>query len=273
MISRGAASLFALVIAGAFFSILFGGANAPDKVDSKQMENFRMAQAAPLSGLIDTGFSYSPALAEKFGLPAEDAIAMQAPLLGAALELKDGLVGKDCVLHVLFDASIDIRLPDAQSMQALGSNMDVFPNGFMQRPSKDIRQFFAAQIGALANRAIFRFGNRPLEGGATSGDDAEGSYTSMPLQGYNREFVPGVGWLAMSINCELASQEQYQYSALYVESNSSPSDMVLNGHVDASKMIELQVPQVLMDGMRESLRAAADESLSSPRRSRFSVFK
>jgi hypothetical protein len=237
------------------------------------MENFRMAQVALPSGLIDSGFSYSPALAEKFGLPADDAIAMQAPLLGAALELKDGFAGKDCVLHVLFDASIDIRLPDAHSMQALGSNMDVFPNGFMQRPNKEIRQFFAGQISALANRAIFRFGNRPLEGGATSGDDPEGSYTSMPLQGYNREFVPGVGWLAMSINCELASQEQYQYSALYVESTSSPSDMVLNGHVDAGKMIELQIPQVLMDGMRTALEVVANAPASVERPSRFTIIK
>ena len=253
--------------------MVFGGFRAPDQVDSNQMENFRMAQAAPPSGLIDAGFSYSPALAEKFGLPADDAIAMQAPLLGAALELKDGFAGKDCVLHVLFDASIDIRLPDANSMQALGSNMDVFPNGFMQRPNKEIRQFFAGQISALANRAIFRFGNRPLEGGATSGDDAEGSYTSMPLQGYNREFVPGVGWLAMSINCELASQEQYQYSALYVESTSSPSDMVLNGHVDAGKMIELQIPQVLMDGMRTALEVVANAPASAERPSRFTIIK
>ena len=221
--------------------------------------------------MINTGFSYSPTLAEKFGLSADDAIAMQAPLLGAALELKDGFAGKDCVLHVLYDASIDIRLPDAQSMLALGSNMDVFPNGFMQRPNEEIRQFFGAQIGALANRAIFRFGDRPLEGGATAGHDPEGSYTSMPLQGYNREFVPGVGWLAMSINCELASQEQYQYSALYVESNSSPSDMVLNGHVDTSKMIELPVPQVLMDGMRASLEAVANAPAGAIKASRFSV--
>ena len=93
----------------------------------------------------------------------------------------------------------------------------------------------------------------------------------MPLLGYNREFVPGVGWLAMSINCELASQEQYPYSALYVESRSSPSDMVLNGHVDPGKMIEFQLPQNLMEAMRPSLQAAANEPLSRRRGTSFSI--
>lgn len=232
-----------------------------------------MAQAAPPSNMIDTGFSYSPELAAKFGLPADDATAMNAPLLGAALEIKEGITGKVCVLHVLYDAAIDIRLPQEHSMQALGSNMDVFPNGFLQRPDKDIRKFFAAQVGALSNRAMFRYGKTALEGGATAGDDEDGSYTSMPLNAYNREFVTGVGWLAMSINCELAAHEEYQYAALYVESNSSPSDMVSNGHVDPGKMIELQIPQALIDGMRPSLRAAADESSGGRRDDRFSVFR
>jgi hypothetical protein len=198
---------------------------------------------------------------------------MSAPLLGAAIEIKEGITGKVCVLHVLYDATIDIRLPDAQSMQALGSNMDVFPNGFLQRPDKDTRKFFAAQVAALSNRAMFRYGKSALEGGATAGDDADGSYTSMPLNGYNREFVPGVGWLAMSINCELAAHEKYQHAALYLESNSSPSDMVLNGHVDPGKMIELQIPQVLIDGMRSSLQAAAAEPAGGRRDGRYSVIK
>ncbi len=259
MISRAGSLILALGVVGAVYLLL--------------AENQPMAQAAPPSNMIDTGFSYSPQLAAKFGLPADDATPLQAPLLGAAMEIKEGITGKVCVLHVLYDAAIDIRLPDSQSMQALGSNMDVFPNGFLQRPDKDIRKFFAAQVGALSNRAMFRYGKNALEGGATAGDDADGSYTSMPLNAYNREFVPGVGWLAMSINCELAAHENYQYAALYVESNSSPSDMVLNGHVDPGKMIELQIPPVLMDGMRASLRAAADERSGARRDDRFSVFK
>ena len=234
------------------------------------LETHSMAQAAPPT--TDTGFSYSPELAAKFGLPADDATAMTAPLLGAAMEIKDGISGKVCVLHILYDAAIDIRLPDAQSMQALGSNMDVFPNGFMQRPDKDTRKFFASQVASLSNRAMFRYGINALEGGATAGDDAEGSYTSMPLNAYNREFVPGVGWLAMSINCELAAHEEYRFAALYVESNSSPSDMVLNGHVDPGKMIEFQIPQALVNGMRDSLRAATDVAAGGRRDSRFSVF-
>jgi len=259
MMSRASSIILALGVLGAAYLLL--------------LETHSMAQAAPPSSMTDTGFSYSADLAARFGLPADDATPMSAPLLGAAIEIKEGIAGKVCVLHVLYDAAIDIRLPDAESMQALGSNMDVFPNGFMQRPDKDTRKFFAAQVASLSNRAMFRYGKSALEGGATAGDDAEGSYTSMPLNGYNREFVPGVGWLAMSINCELAAHEEYRYAALYLESNSSPSDMVLNGHVDPGKMIELQIPQALIDGMRSSLRAVADEPSGSKRESRFSVFK
>jgi len=238
-----------------------------------QTEDKFMTQDVPSSNLINTGFSYSSELAAKFGLSEDDAILLQAPLLGAAIEIKEGISGKVCLLHILYDAKIDIRLPEAQTIQALGSNIDVFPNGFLERPDKEIRQFFAAQVGTLANRALLRYGINALEGEATSGKDANGSYSSMPLHGYNREFVPGVGWLAMSINCELAAREEYRYTALYLESNNSPSNMISNGQVNPSKMIEFQIPQALIEGMRSSLRAATDEPPSGIRRNRYSVFK
>lgn len=265
MTFRTSSVLLALGATGAVYLLLGGQVN--------QTENQPMEQAALPSSMMETGFSYSTELAAKFGLPTDDAIPLQGPLLGVAIEIKDGIAGQICVLHVLYEASIDIRLPEAQSMQALGSNMDVFPNGFLQKPDKDLRKFFAAQVGALANRAMFRYGENALEGGATSGDDAGGSYTSMPLNGYNREFVPGVGWLAMSINCELAAHEEYKYAALYVESNASPSDMILNGHVNPTKMIEFQIPQVLIDRMRSSLRAVADAPAGERRASKFTIVK
>lgn len=238
-----------------------------------QTEDKFMSQEVPSSNLINTGFSYSPELAAKFGLSEEDAILLQAPLLGAAIEIKEGISGKVCLLHILYDAKIDIRLPEAQTIQALGSNIDVFPNGFLERPDKEIRKFFAAQIGTLANRALFRYGKDALEGEATAGEDTNGSYSSMPLNGYNREFVPGVGWLAMTINCELAAHEEYQYAALYIESNDSPNNMILNGKVNPSKMVEFQIPQVLIEGMRSSLRAATDGPPGGIRSNRFAVFK
>jgi len=238
-----------------------------------QAENNFMSEDISSSQGINTGFSYSPELAQKFGLPGSDAIPLQSPLMGAAIEIKEGIAGKICLLHVLYDAAIDIRLPEAQGMQALGSNIDVFPNGFLVRPDKEIRKFFAAQVGALSNRAIFRYGKAALEGETLAGEDIHGSYTSMPLHGYNREFVPGVGWLAMSINCELAAHDGYQYATLYVESNDSPVDLILNGRVDPSRMIEFPIPQALMHGMRSSLREAAETSAGNPGGSRFSVIK
>lgn len=238
-----------------------------------QPEGIFMAQEIPPSNVVNTGFSFSPELAAKFGLPKDDAIVLQEPLLGAAIEIKDGIAGKICLLHILYDAKINIRLPPAKTMQALGSNMDVFPNSFLERPDKEIRKFFADQVGALANRAIFRYGKSALEGEAVAGEDPDGSYTSLPLSGYNREFVPGVGWLAMSINCELAAHQGYRYASLYVESNSSPNDMILNGYINPPKMIEFQIPEALMGGMCSSLRAATKELPGDSGSSRFSVIK
>lgn len=221
-----------------------------------------METAASASVVNTTGFSYSPELAAKFGLPADKARTLAAPLLGAALEIKPGIAGPVCLLHVLYDAGIDIRLPDAPEMHALGSNTDSFPAGFLAKADKSLRQFFAAQVGALSNRAIFRNGHGPLTEGAAVHEDKRGAYTSMPLTGYNREFVPGVGWLAMSVNCELAAHAEYSDASLFVESNASPSDMIFNAYVDPAKMIEFRIPAALIDGMRTALHAATDEGTS-----------
>lgn len=234
-----------------------------------------METAAPVSVVNNTGFSYSPELATKLGLPADKASALQAPLLGVSLEVRGGIMGPVCLLHVLFDSSIDIRLPDAPEMHALGANVDSFPAGFIAKPDKSIRPFFATQVGALSNRAAFRNSRIPLEGGANMTEDKNASYSSMPLDGYKREFVPGVGWLAMTVNCELAAHEEYSHASLFVETNAGPSDMIFNGHVDSSKMIEFVIPQSLIAGMRPSLRAATNEgSGHAPLgiESRFTIF-
>lgn len=246
-------------VIGAAFFLFDDETFAPSATMDERSEVSIMAQAGSPSGITDTGFSYSPELAARFGLPASDAMTLENPLLGVAMEIKSGIRGgKVCLLHVLFDASIDIRLPEDPQMHAIGSNVDVFPNGFLQKPDGEVRQHIATQVGALSNRAIFRNGRNELIAAATAGDDPDGSYTSMPLGGYHREFVPGVGWLVMSVNCELAAHDDYSFASLFVESNSSPSDMILNGHVDPAKMIEFKLPKGLIDGMRASLHAAAE---------------
>jgi hypothetical protein len=234
-----------------------------------------METAAPASVVNNTGFSYAPELATKLGLPADKARPLEAPLLGAALEVKAGIAGPVCLLHVLYDASIDIRLPDAVEMHALGSNADSLPAGFLAKPDKSIRQFFATQVGALSNRAIFRNGYGQLTEGIAVHEDKRASYTSMPLTGYHREFVPGVGWLAMTVNCELAAHAEYTNASLFVERNDSPSDMIFNAFIDPAKMIEFRVPAELMKGMRNAMRAASDENsfrLPQGGEGRFSTF-
>ena len=222
-------------------------------------EALTMESAASAGVVNNTGFSYTPELAAQLGLPADRARSLEPPLLGAALEIKAGIAGPVCLLHILYDTSIDIRLPDAAEMHALGSGIDTFPAGFLAKPDKNLRQFFAAQVGALSNRAIFRVGRGPLTEGVAVHEDKSGSYVSMPLTGYKREFVPGIGWLAMSVNCKLAAHGEYTDAALFVESNDSPSDMIFNAYVDPAKMIEFRIPRALMEGMQSAMHAATDE--------------
>ena len=221
-----------------------------------------METAASANVVNNTGFSYAPELAAKFGLSTDRARALEPPLLGVALEVKAGIAGPVCLLHVLYDASIDIRLPDAAEMHALGSNIDSFPAGFLAKPDKSVRQFFATQVGALSNLAIFRHGHGPLTEGVAVHEDKRGSYTSMPLTGYKREFVPGIGWLAMTVNCELAAHDEYTDASLFVERNDSPSDMIFNAYVDPAKMIEFRIPAALIKGMQDAMHAATDEGMS-----------
>ena len=47
--------------------------------------------------------------------------------------------------------------------------------------------------------------------------------------------------------------------------------MVLNGRVDPGKTIEFQIPRTLMEAMRPSPQAAADELLGKWRGSSFSI--
>ena len=72
MTFRTSSVLLALGITGAVYLLLGGQINLPEK--------HPMAQAAPPSSMMETGFSYSTELAAKFGLPAGDAISLQAPL-------------------------------------------------------------------------------------------------------------------------------------------------------------------------------------------------
>lgn len=277
MISRlfSVAAIFG-VIAVVFLTI-GGDRREPAEGLDKQADIQNMTQAGSPMSSFTTGFSYSPELAPKFGLPAEEATDMQSPLLGLALQIEPGVRGGNiCVLHIMFDSAADIRLPADHEMHAIGANVGVFPNGFMQRPDSEIRRHIADRDGALAHRAMFRNGRNELTEGATAGDDSNGSYTSMPLHGYNREFVPGVGWLAMMINCELAAHDDYSHASLFAESNLSPSDMIANLHVDPSKMIEFKFPAAFLPGMRSMLQAAVDESMDMnqhPVESRFTIIR
>ncbi len=261
-------------IIGVIALLLYGGnTTSPNEEQTERLEVSGMAETNSAT-MIETGFSYSPALASKFGLPPDDAMQMQSPLLGAALQIKDGVRGGQiCLLHVLFDASADVRLPTDSQMHAIGANAGQFPNAFLTRPETEIRRHIGDVDGMLANKAMFRYGRGELTEAITVGDDSGASYSSMPLDGYHREFVPGVSWLAMSLNCELAAHEDYTHASMFLETSASPSEMILNLHVDPARMVELRIPEALFDGMRESLVAAGDHNVANdPRAAQASRF-
>ena len=206
---------------------------------------------------IKTGFMYGPRLAGLLGLPDEQATDVAEPLLGAAVELRVGAKGRHlCVLHVFVDAAAPLRLPAAQSLSNLQSRRDVAPYLFMRKAAKSIRGALSQRMLALSNLALLRMAKSPVSAATTVNQDAEGAYSSLPLDGYERDFVPGVTWLAMSFNCAALEGKDYTRYSLWLERSDGPEQMILNLKVDPAQMLELQLPARLFDGMRPAIDRA-----------------
>jgi hypothetical protein len=241
------------------------------QVDIKTTSNQFKISEKPMSEFLDvnamlSGFSYSKELANMFGLPSAEAMDLDSPLLASALDIKTGNRGGSiCRIHVLIRSDTDMRLPEDQQLNSVSGQFDQIPYSFIKKPQADIRKKIGEQVRALANRAIMRFGTAALDDGIVANEDPNASYVSLPLDSYHKDFVPGVTWIVMPINCALAADEKHTSFSLFLESSKSPSDMILNQFIDPNKMLELKIPTVMFRSMQEELNFAleSDENASS----------
>ena len=215
---------------------------------------------------METGFIYGGRLAELFGLPVERAVDTREPLLGAAIELKTGVKGRHlCVLHAFVDDAAPIRLGDAPAMSNALSRRDVAPYAFIVKPARTLRGAIGQRTMALSNRALLRMAAAPLASATTVNQDAAGAYSSLPLDGYERSFVPGVSWLAMSFNCAAVAAKDYASFTLWLERSDGPEQLIANLRVDPATMVALDIPASLFDAMKPAVdRAMAFDDAHPP---------
>jgi hypothetical protein len=121
---------------------------------------------------IKSGLLYSEELALLFGLPVDQSVELQFPLLGVALEIKKGsFSGNICRLHVYYDAKSPIRLPAEDKLSLADAQLEQFPYGIIRKPSVEVRQLFGATVRNLANSAIARFGTSKLMSNVVASKD------------------------------------------------------------------------------------------------------
>ena len=215
---------------------------------------------------VKAGMVYSEQLANLFGVPKEQSLALTPPLLGAALDIKQGNRGGNiCRLHVYFDTALSVRLPSAQQMASASAQLEQFPFASIKKPTSEIRTSIGEDVRHLSNRAIVRFGSSALTSEVIASQDPNAAYVSMPLDGYYRDFVPGVSWLVMSINCALAIREDLKHVSMFLETPSAMPDLILNQLIRPSEMVEFKIPNELFTNMKVELEQALleDETASS----------
>lgn len=215
---------------------------------------------------MSTGFLYGARLAELFGLPADQTVETQAPLLGAAVEIKRGVTGRHlCVLHAFIDSASPARLGSPAMASNIQSRRDIAPYAFIVKPARTLRGALSQRTLALSNRALLRMARAPLAAATTVNQDTAGAYSGLPLDGYERDFVPGVTWLAMSFNCAALEGKDYTHFSLWLERSDGPEQMILNLKVDPAQMLAIEIPARLFSGMKPAIeRAMASDDASAP---------
>jgi hypothetical protein len=216
--------------------------------------------------LVKAGMVYSEQLANLFGVPKAQSLSLNPPLLGAALDIKEGNRGGNiCRLHIYFDSALDIRLPSAQQLTSASAQLDQFPFASIKKPVPEIRKAIGEDVRHLANRAIVRFGSAALTSEVIASEDPDAAYVSMPLDGYHKNFVPGVSWLVMSINCALAVREDLTHVSMFLETPNAAPDLILNQLIRPREMVEFKIPNELFANMKVELEQALveDETASS----------
>lgn len=219
--------------------------------------------------LVKAGMVYSEPLANLFGVPKAQSLSLVSPLLGAALDIKEGNRGGNvCRLHIYFDSALDIRLPSAQQLASASAKLEQFPFASIKKPTPEIRKAIGQDVRYLANQAIVRFGSSALTSEVIASQDPDAAYVSMPLDGYHKNFVPGVSWLVMPINCALAVREDLMHISMFLETLNATPDLILNQLIRPSEMVEFKIPNELFINMKVELEQALleDETTSSQSR-------
>ena len=88
------------------------------------------------------------------------------------------------------------------------------------------------------------------------------------LTGIIKNFVPGVSWLVMPINCALAVREDLMHISMFLETLNATPDLILNQLIRPSDMVEFKIPNDLFINMKVELEQALleDETTSSQSR-------
>jgi hypothetical protein len=213
---------------------------------------------------IKAGLLYSKELALLFGLPLDQSVELRPPLLGVALEIKKGSVGGHmCRLHVYYDAKSPVRLPAEDQLYLASAQLEQLPYGIIRKPSGEVRRFIGTTVRNLASRAIARFGTSKLISNVVASKDPNAAYVSMPLDGYHKNFVPGVSWLVMPINCALAARQDFYYVSLFLEKSHSPENLIMNELINPNDLIELTIPIELFNGVHDELERAVSDDVTS----------
>jgi hypothetical protein len=216
---------------------------------------------------LKAGMVYPERLAVLFGVPQAQSIAPAPPLLGAALEIKIGNRGGNiCRLHVYCDGSLAVPLPSLQQLASAGAKLEQFPFASIKTPTKEIRQAIAEDVRHLAKRAIVRFGSSPPTSVINASQEPSAAYVSVPLEGYYKEFVPGVSWLVMSINCALAVRQDFTYISMFLETPKATPYLILNQIIRPTEMVDFKIPNKLFKDMNQELEQALVEDATASSR-------
>ena len=220
------------------------------------------------------GFTYSESLADKMALDASKATSLAPPLLGVAIEIKPGIIGKVTQLHLFIQNDAQIRWPDEDIIIDAGPNTDQLPFGFLGRlKNKEVKSFVFRHVEKLAYLTMNRHGKTPLTKAVKVGEDKEASYSSLPVAAYMKSFLPGVMWLSISANSELLAHEAYGYHNVYFEKSGVKGNPLLHNQMDPDQLIGVEIPRPLIEGMRKELQRVADETQQRRQPVQYEVFQ
>lgn len=211
---------------------------------------------------------YSQSLAETLGLDVASAQGLAEPLLAAAIEVSEGINGRSrSVLHIWLQSDSDPRLPEAPLLVHPGAVAGQLPYQLLGKPSRTMRQHLGALTRTLSNRGVLRMSNAPLEGETTLSNDEGAAWSNLPLDQYQREFAPGVTYLAMAFNHAGVVSGNYSSFSFHLERAAGSSELIMNNQLNPAEMVNLSIPSDLFESMKSAFESALrQDDLTVPKR-------